>query len=225
MRSGPNIAAIGALMGDPARACILTALMSGRALTASELAAAAGVTPPTASGHLAQLTKGGLLTVEKQGRHRYYRLASADVAGAVEAMMCLATQSQAKPVRTGPKDPELRHARICYDHLAGTCGVELLARLTNAKLIALDDSGIVVTSRGESQFQEFGIDIEMLKRAKRPICKPCLDWSERRWHLAGGLGAQLLARFFELNWAQRQSGTRIVKFTPHGKMKFAKLFN
>jgi DNA-binding transcriptional ArsR family regulator len=163
--------------------------MSGKALTASELAGVAGVAPPTASGHLVRLVDGGLLVVEKQGRHRYYRLAGPDVAGAIEAMMDLATQSQRRLVRVGPKDPELRRARVRYDHLAGERGVELFARLTRARMIDLDDDGVIVTGIGELHFQEFGIDIEMLKRAKRPICKTCLDWSERRPHLAGGLGA------------------------------------
>ncbi len=224
MKSGPNISAVGALMGDPARANILTFLMNGKAMTATELAAVAGVAPSTTSGHLGQLVTGGLLVVEKQGRHRYYRLAGPDVAGAIEAMMDLAVQSQQRLVRVGPKDLELRHARVCYDHLAGERGVELFERLSKAKLIVLDGEGITVTARGGHRFQEFGIDIDALKRAKRPICKTCLDWSERRWHLAGGLGAQLLTRFFDLKWAHRVEGARVVRFTPHGEMKFAKLF-
>jgi DNA-binding transcriptional ArsR family regulator len=159
MKIGPNITGVASLMGDPARANMLTALMGGEALTASELANVAGVAAPTASGHLARLIDGELLTVEKQGRHRCYRLAGPDVAGAIEAPMDLATQSQQTRLRACPKDPDLRRARVCYDHLAGERGVELLARMTKSKLIGLDDDGIIVTSQGECRFQEFGIDI------------------------------------------------------------------
>jgi DNA-binding transcriptional ArsR family regulator len=225
MATGPNIASIGALMGDPARANILTSLMSGRALTASELAHVAGIAAATASGHLGQLLDGGLVAVEKQGRHRYYRLAGADVATTIEALMGLAEQSGKQPVRPGPKDPELRQARVCYDHLAGERGVQLFWRLTQLKLIALDDGDVEMTSRGESRFGEFGIDIAILKSAKRPVCRACLDWSERRSHLAGALGAQLLNRFFELKWARRVENTRIVRFSPQGEVSFAKLFD
>lgn len=212
-------------MGDPARANMLTSLMGGQALTASELAQVAGIAAATASGHLTQLLDGGLLAVEKQGRHRYYRLAGPDVATAIEALMGLAQQPGRRQVRPGPRDPEMRRARVCYDHLAGERAVELFARLTRLKLIALDDGAIAITSRGESRLAEFGIDIAALKSAKRPICRACLDWSERRSHLAGALGARLLDRLFELDWARRVEGSRIVRFTPRGEASFANLFD
>lgn len=224
MTNGLSISGIGTLMGDPARANMLTSLMDGQALTASELARVAGVAAATASGHLAQLLDGGLLAVEKQGRHRYYRLAGPDVATAIEALMDLAQQSGQRHVRPGPRDPEMRRARVCYDHLAGERAVEFFARLTRLKLIALDDGAVALTSRGERRFAEFGIDIAALKSAKRPVCRACLDWSERRSHLAGALGARLLDRLFELGWARRVEGSRIVRFTPPGEIGFAKLF-
>lgn len=223
MKEGPNIALLGSLIGDPARANILTSLMSGQALTAGELSQEAGVTPQTTNSHLAQLVSGGLLIVEKQGRHRYFRLAGADVATAVEALMDLADQAGRRRVRPGPKDPDMRRARVCYDHLAGERGVELFARLSSQGLIALDGAGVAVTPLGDARLGEFGIDLDALRQAKRPVCRTCLDWSERRSHLAGALGARLLERFFELRWAQRVPNSRIVRFTPFGDKEFAKL--
>jgi DNA-binding transcriptional ArsR family regulator len=224
MRNGPSIAAVGALVGDPARANILTSLMSGQALTATELAHEAGIAATTASGHLAKLLYGGLLLVEKQGRHRYYRLSGPDVATAIEALMDLVGHAGHRRVRPGPQDPEMRKARVCYDHLAGERGVELFARLTRLKLVVLEDGAFTITPVGAAQFQLFGIDIEALRAAKRPICRTCLDWSERRTHLAGGLGTTLLNRFFENKWMHRVEGSRVVKFTPRGEAAFAKLF-
>lgn len=224
MKNGPSFAALGALMGDPARASMLNSLMSGQALTAGELAAEAGITAATASGHLSKLLDGALVVVEKQGRHRYYRLANADVATAIEALMDLAENSGRPRVRPGPKDIDMRKARVCYDHLAGERGVALFARLTEQKLIALEAGSIEMTMHGEHVLGHFGINVEGLKTAKRPVCKTCLDWSERRTHLAGGLGARLLDRFFELGWAHRVGGTRVVRFTRRGDAGFAKLF-
>jgi DNA-binding transcriptional ArsR family regulator len=211
-------------MGDPARANMLTSLMSGQALTASELAQVAGVAAATASGHLAQLLEGRLLAVEKQGRHRYYRLAGPEVAAAIEALMDLAEQPGEKCLRPGPRDPQMRRARVCYDHLAGESGVELFARLTRRKLITLDDGAVAITRRGECQIADFGIDVAALRAGKRPICRTCLDWSERRSHLAGALGAQLLQRFFDLGWARRVKGSRAIEFTPRSETSFARLF-
>jgi DNA-binding transcriptional ArsR family regulator len=224
MQDGPHIALIGALVGDPARANMLTSLMGGQALTAGELAREAGVTPQTASGHLSRLTAGGLLQVEAQGRHRYFRLAGPDVAAAVEALMDVATHAGQRRTRPGPKDPEMRIARVCYDHLAGERGVHLFARLTSNGLIALDPSGVVVTPVGARKFADFGVDMAALSQSKRPVCRTCLDWSERRPHLAGALGASLLARIFELGWAARVDGSRAVRFTRQGAAKFERVF-
>ncbi len=224
MKHGPSIARIGALVGDPARANMLTALMSGQALTAGELAIEAGVAANTASGHLAQLLDGGLLAVEKQGRHRYFRLAGPDIAETLEALMDLASRNGGRRTRPGPKDPELRRARVCYDHLAGEQGVALMARMTAGKLLALGDGSIEMTAHGERHFAAFGIDVAALKSASRPVCRSCLDWSMRRPHLAGGLGAALLTRIVHLGWARRLPASRIVRFVPSGEKAFAKLF-
>ena len=224
MTSGADISRIASLMGDPARANMLTLLMSGQALTAGELAKAAGVAAPTASGHLAKLMEGGLLVVEKQGRHRYFRLAGSGVACAIESLMRLAAEAPQARVRMGPKDPQLRRARVCYDHLAGELGVALFNWLEATRLIAFQAGEMSVTRKGKRELRDFGIDIDALQLAKRPICKICLDWSERRSHLAGSLGAGLLARMFELKWARRIDGTRVVKFTPIGEAKLMALF-
>src|SRR6478735_1709676 len=186
MKDGPLIASVAALIGDPARANILTALMDGRALTASELAETAGVSPSTASGHLAKLTEARLLSVEKQGRHRYFRLAAPDVAQVLEALMGLAQRTGAVRVRTGPRDAALREARICYDHLAGERGVALLKSLRRKQLVE-GEQDIVPTETGRAFFTGLGVDLDRLEQGRRPICRLCLDWSERRAHLGGAL--------------------------------------
>jgi DNA-binding transcriptional ArsR family regulator len=220
MKDGPNIAQVASLMGDPARANMLVALMDGRALSASELAQEAGVTPQTASTHLAKLETGGFVTLEKQGRHRYFRLGSPDVAHALEGLMGLAAQVGHMRTRSGPRDPAMRHARVCYDHLAGELGVALMASLKSGRVVQVSQLDAALTRAGAKHLSEFGIDIAALESARRPMCKVCLDWSERRHHLAGGLGAALLRRFMELGWARREKASRTVIFSPSGKMKF-----
>jgi DNA-binding transcriptional ArsR family regulator len=227
MKAGPDIAMVASLVGDPARANILTALMTGRALTASELAQEAGITPQTASSHLAKLEAGGLIEPEKQGRHRYYRLTDPDVAGVLEGLAGLAARAGHMRVRTGPKDPALRRARVCYDHLAGDLGVQMLDSMRTQRLVRQKKQDIELTAEG-SRFLEknFQISKDMLSHPRRPVCKACLDWSERRHHLAGTLGAALMARFTELKWAARDSqpGSRVVNFTRNGEKRFAALF-
>ncbi len=218
---------VASLVGDPARANMLTALMSGRALTASELAQEAGITPQTASSHLAKLEAGGLVEPEKQGRHRYYRLTDPDVASVLESLAGLAARAGHMRVRTGPKDPALRRARICYDHLAGDLGVQMLESMKAQKLVRQRKHDIELTPEGE-RFLEKNLQISpnMLAHPRRPVCKACLDWSERRHHLAGTLGAALMARFTELKWAARDStpGSRVVNFSRTGEKRFGALF-
>ncbi|PRA56388.1 transcriptional regulator [Ochrobactrum sp. MYb68] len=222
MKDGPIIASVASLLGDPARANMLTALMDGRALTVSELAAAAGVTIQTASGHLSKLDAANLLVAEKQGRHRYFRLSGTDVAQVLEGLMGLAQRTGAVRVRTGPKDNALRKARICYDHLAGERGVEMLD--ASHRLGLIDDAGEpLLTDEGRSFFSCLGIDVDMLQKGKRPLCRHCLDWSERRNHLGGALGAALLKNFIDKGWARREEG-RVIAFSPNGAQAFAKVF-
>ena len=218
---------IASLVGDPARSNMLTALMTGRALTASELAHQAGVTPQTASSHLAKLEAGGLVEQEKQGRHRYYRLSDPDVAAVLEGLEGLAARAGHMRVRTGPKDPALRRARICYDHLAGDLGVQMLDSMRTQRLVRQKKQDIELTTEG-AKFLEKNLQIssEMLSHPRRPVCKACLDWSERRHHLAGTLGAAMMSRFADLKWAARDTtpGSRVVNFTRAGEKRFAALF-
>lgn len=195
---------------------MLGALMSGRALTASELARTGGITVQTASSHLSKLVDGGLLAARKQGRHRYFTLADQNVADVLEQLMRLTEQKLPAPIPTGPRDSNLRHARICYDHLAGEMGVGLFRALTDRGLLAEQGEAISVTDKGNAAFEEFGIDMVALQKARRPTCRACLDWSARRTHLAGGLGAALLSKFFEKKWAWRVPETRVIEFSPEG---------
>ncbi len=224
MKKGPDIALLGSLIGDPARANMLTALMSGKALTASELASEANVTLQTASSHLGKLETGGLLRHRKQGRHRYFSLADDDVGGVLESMMGLAAKKGHMRTRTGPKDPALRKARVCYNHLAGELGVRMFDSFRARKL--LDEQGEILdlTDDGRTFVTQFGVDIDSLAKTRRPLCKPCLDWSARRSHLAGSLGAALLERFYLLGWARRVDGTRVVAFTKQGEAAFGATF-
>jgi DNA-binding transcriptional ArsR family regulator len=224
MKAGPDIALIASLVGDPARANILTALMSGSALTASELAREAGVTPQTASSHLGKLQDGGLIAVEKQGRHRYYRLSGHDVAAVLEGLAGLAARAGHLRVRTGPKDPALRRARVCYDHLAGELAVRMFDTLVASGALIREGEAVGLSAAGEDFMTELGVDVARISQSRRPLCKSCLDWSERRSHLAGSLGAALLERFQALKWVRRIEGTRIVAFAPEGERQFAALF-
>jgi DNA-binding transcriptional ArsR family regulator len=227
MKVGPDIAMVASLVGDPARSNMLTALMTGRALTASELAHQAGVTPQTASSHLAKLEAGGLVEQEKQGRHRYYRLADPDVAAVLEGLEGLAARAGHLRVRTGPKDPALRRARVCYDHLAGDLGVQMLDSMKRQRLLRQRKQDVELTAEGSRFLAEsLQISADELAHPRRPLCKTCLDWSERRHHLAGTLGAALLNRFTELKWAARDAapGSRVVNFTRQGEKRFAALF-
>jgi DNA-binding transcriptional ArsR family regulator len=223
MKEGPSIAPIAALAGDPARANMLAALLSGKALTASELANEAGVTVQTASSHLSKLEGGGLIGGVKQGRHRYFKLANADVAEMLEKMMGVAARAGHLRTRPGPADVAMRKARVCYDHLAGEMGVALLDGLVKSGHVALKGDMPRVTKRGEVFFRGQGIDLEMLSRERRALCKTCLDWSQRRFHLAGGLGAALLDGFIGAGWARRERAGRTIHFTPEGEKRFRKL--
>lgn len=223
MKEGPDIARVAALLGDPARANMLTALMGGKALTATELAQEAGVTPQTASSHLAKLEAGQIVIPRKQGRHRYFTLSGPDIVEALEVMMGIANRVGHNRVRTGPKDPELRRARVCYDHLAGDMGVALFDGLSKRKLIKTDLNGVALTDAGVDFANGFGIDLAALRQNRRPLCRECLDWSARQSHLAGSFGAALLDRFYDLGWARRMTESRIVQFSPKGEKAFREL--
>lgn len=224
MKEGPHISGIAALIGEPARAEMLTALMADRALTASELATVAGVGKATASAHLAKLVDARLLAVQTQGRHRYFRLADRDVAQLLESLTGVAFRTGALRLRSSPREPALRRARVCYDHLAGALGVQAFEALIARRCFRSDAAGLHITPAGTAWFARFGVDAAAVTSQRRMMCKACLDWSERRHHLAGAWGAALLQRLFELGWARREKDTRIVLFTPPGERAFQQAF-
>jgi len=217
MKDGPDISRIAALIGDPARSNMLLAMLDGRALTAGELASQAGITKQTASSHLARLLDGALVAREVQGRHHYYRLGGADVAQALEALLGVSEGRTGTRTRTGPRDPALRKARICYDHLAGELGVLSYDRLMEGGVLVRRSGVLGVSKAGWARLGEIGVTEDGLARSRRPVCKDCLDWSMRRHHLAGQVGAALLVRMFERKWAKRVAGTRVIQFTPSGE--------
>lgn len=220
MKEGPSIAEIAALMGDPARANMLGALMSGRALTAGELAREAGITAQTASGHLARLSEAGLLLVEAQGRHRYFRLSGPDIAQVLEGLMGLAARTGRLRTRTGPRDPDMRCSRVCYDHMAGEWAVKLYAGLVADDRLLEAETGAVLSPKGRTFFRAEGIDIDALEKARRPLCRTCLDWSERRFHLGGALGKAVLDLALQRGWARRSATSRTLAITPPGHQAF-----
>lgn len=225
MKEGPSIAPIAALAGDPARANMLAALTGGMALTASELAGEAGVTLQTASSHLAKLEGAGLISATRQGRHRYFRLAHDDVARMLEAIMGVAARTGHMRTRPGPRDPAMRRARVCYDHLAGEMGVALLDSLVRAGRIARDGDDLSLTGDGERVLRDFGIDLDCLAGGRRGLCRPCLDWSMRRHHLGGALGAALFSRFEALQWIRRDGSSRALRLTRAGVAGFERNFD
>lgn len=217
MKDGPDISRIAALIGDPARSNMLLAMLDGRALTAGELASQAGITKQTASSHLARLLDGALVAREVQGRHHYYRLGGADVAQALEALLGVSEGRTGPRTRTGPRDPALRKARICYDHLAGELGVLAYDRLMADGVLVRRGGVLGVSKAGWTRLGEMSVTEDGLAKSRRPVCKDCLDWSMRRHHLAGQVGAALLVRMFERKWAKRLAGSRVIQFTPSGE--------
>lgn len=224
MREGPDIARVASLVGDPARANMLTALLDGGALTASELAVEAGVTLPTASSHLGKLMDGGLLALTAQGRHRYYGLAGPEVASMLEAIMGVAASVGPKRTRPGPRDATMREARICYDHLAGEYAVAMLDGFLQSGIVVRDGDRLGLGRKSAGFFEAVGIDTNSLVKPRRAVCRSCLDWSVRRSHLAGTLGAAILDKILSEKWARREKGGRAVIFTPKGKLAFQATF-
>lgn len=216
MSEGPNLAKLAALLAEPARAQMLTLLLAGKALTATELADAAGVARSTASAHLAKLEAAGFLACVPQGRHRYYRLADEGVAEMLEQMLGIASRAGAMPLLTGPRDAALREARVCYDHLAGRHAVAMLERLLATGVVVREGAALSLGPGAQQVLQDLGIDADALKHGKRVPCRACLDWSERRDHLAGALGAALLQMAFERGWIKRERDSRAVIFSASG---------
>jgi DNA-binding transcriptional ArsR family regulator len=219
MNAEPELATIAALIGDPTRAAILSALMSGQALPASELAYRAQITPQTTSAHLAKLVEGGLLSMTTAGRHRYYRLKNAEVARALEALAVISPLPKAKSPRETAALRDLHFARTCYDHLAGQLGVAITQALLDKNWLVLVDTDFQVTPAGMDWLASWNIDAQQLRKGRRLFACACLDWSERRYHLAGALGAAIASKLFEEKWAMRVAGNRAVRLTEAGRKR------
>lgn len=223
MSDGPYIAEAASLIGDPARANMLAALVGGRAMTASELGLAARVAPSTASGHLGKLLEGRLVSMTAAGRHRYFRLASPAVGRVLEELMALALDG---PPRHRPKarcDEAMARARTCYDHLAGKLGVALADSLAAREQVVLTDDGGLITDSGRAFLGGLGVELYS-SNSRRAFCRPCLDWSERRWHIGGAVGAAIADRSFALGWTERRSDCRAITITAAGERAFDELF-
>ena len=187
----PNISYIAKLIAEPTRAIILDCLMNNQALPASELAYMAKVSHPTISSHLSKLVEGNLLTVEQHGRHRYYRLANQEVAEVLEKLGTIAPTDQVRSLKQSSQLKQIRYARTCYDHLAGKLGVEITEKLLDRQFIILEDGEYIVTEQGKKWFLNFGINVDEADTKRRVFAKPCLDWSERRYHISGWLGSAI----------------------------------
>lgn len=218
MSTGPSIAEVAALLGDVTRANMLAALMDGGALTAKELAHTAGVAPPTGSEHLAKLADMNLVTCVRQGRHRYYRLASPLVGRMVESItLVAAVQAPARRRPSSPREHALRLARTCYDHLAGRLGVAIATAMVERGHVVLGEDGGEVTEAGALFLRDgLGVEMAQIRRGKRAFCRPCLDWSERKPHLAGAVGAAIAERCFASGWIARERYGRVVAVSAPG---------
>ncbi len=225
-----QIAEIGLLVGEPARAAMLAALMDGQALTASELAHCANITPQTASSHLARLRAATLVKMEKQGRHRYHRLASPEIARMLENIMQIASENlpPLRKISVGPRDQAMRQARTCYDHFAGRLGVAITDGLVSQGVIEFDDEAGLISPAGIDFLGDHGIGLAGTAagkpRSTRPLCRPCLDWSERRPHVAGKLGAAICAHFLEKKLVRRIKSSRALEITPNGHTALREIF-
>jgi len=224
MITGPMIAEVAALVGDPARATMVTALLDGRALTAGELAVAARVTPQTASTHLAKLTEAGVLSAVRRGRHRHFRLGSAAVVEMIEGIVAVALQRRPRYRPLSREAQVLGAARICYDHLAGRLSVDLTDAFVDRGWVVLDDDTAEITTAGARFFTRFGIELPTTPSTRRRACRPCLDWTEHRPHIAGALGAALTTRYFELGWIERITRSQAVAITPLGRRRLRASF-
>jgi DNA-binding transcriptional ArsR family regulator len=224
MTADVRMAEVAALVGDPARANILAALMGGQALTASELAYAASVSPQTTSGHLGKLADGHLISCVKQGRHRYYRIATPRVAEMLEGIMAVAADLPARHRPVSALDEAMRAARSCYDHVAGKLGVGVTDTLRERGHLVLADEGGEITDGGVAFLRDFGVDLDAARRRRRIFCRPCLDWTERRPHLGGAIGAALAQRCFALGWFERRRDSRALKITTAGRRGLSETF-
>ncbi|MGE7676126.1 ArsR/SmtB family transcription factor [Lysinibacillus sp. NPDC094403] len=224
MDINPNMAEIASLLGETSRATMLASMMDGRFHTASELAYMAAIKPQTASFHLAKLVDGKLVKVEKQGRHRYFQLADEEIAHLLESFLAISPPPEVRSLKQSSQMKLLQGARTCYDHLAGKLGVQLTESLVNAGYLQLEEKEFLITAKGAQFFTDFGLDLDDLKRKRRSFSHACLDWSERRYHLAGALGQGILTHLFSLGWVTRVPSIRAIKVTEQGRAGFKEVF-
>jgi DNA-binding transcriptional ArsR family regulator len=224
----PGLARVAALLADPARAKMLWSLIDGTTRPAGELAYCANISAQSASGHLAKLVDGGLLAAEVQGRHRYFRIASAEVAGALEAMASLGVSSRPRSPRPPLPSPavpvQFLQCRTCYGHLAGETAVKVLAGMLRARWLVEDGRDFELTAPGRRKLEELGVDLEEARKSRRVFARTCVDLTERRAHLGGALGDALLELYLERGWVLRQRRSRVVHITPKGRERFRTLF-
>ncbi|MBX4149050.1 ArsR/SmtB family transcription factor [Paenibacillus lautus] len=225
MNANSNIAQVASLVSDASRAAILTVLLDGRYHPASELAYMANIKPQTASFHLSKMVAANLVTVEQQGRHRYYGIQNQEVAQIMETLLSITPPVEIRSLNQAVENEALRQARTCYDHLAGKLGIQLTNSLLSAGVLSEEGDQFTVTEKGEDFFKAFQVDLGRVKRKRRSFTHRCLDWSERRHHLAGALGHALLERLLELHWIQRVPSTRAIKITPEGKKGLQEIFH
>lgn len=220
-----NVSVIASLLSDASRSAMLTHLLDGRFHPAGEMALAAGITPQTASFHLAKMMESGVVVAEKHGRHRYYRIQKSADAEVIEQLLSLTGPVQITSLRQSVHMEKLRQARMCYDHVAGELGVSIAESLTERGLLNKNGSEFVVTQTGEAFFNDFGLELTELRKKRRSFCRCCLDWTERKHHVAGALGQALAERMLQLNWLERDSSSRAVHITEVGRERISNLFN
>jgi len=225
MKIGPDISYVAALIGDPARTNMLLALMNGEAWTAGDLSREAGVTPATTSSHLSKLLRGGLVQQSRQGRYRFYSLANDDVGEALEVLLRIAARTGHTRHIVAPSEAPLRSARVCYAHLAGEYGVRLFEFMRASHYIVGHKKRLRLSTEGKGVIENFGIRVDDITSNRRPLCRVCLDWSERTHHLGGLLGAAMLERMTELKWLDKEMDSRVVSFTSKGRKEFAKFIS
>lgn len=221
----PNIAAIGALIGDPGRAAMLLALLDGRDLAASELALRAGLSPQAATAHLKKLVASGMLTARDAGRYRFFRLASSEIGHAIETLAAIAPLARVVALDQSVALERMRLARSCYDHVAGRLGVDVTDRLIERGALARRGADFVLGTRGSAVFADLGIDLDEARGQRRAFARVCTDWTERRPHLAGSLGAAVLDRFLSNRWVTRHPQNRSLRITPEGLRELAHRFD
>ena len=225
MNANPNVAIIASLVSEPSRAAILTVLMDGRYHPVNELAYMASIKPQTASFHLSKMVNASIVTVEKQGRHRYYGIQNQEVAQVMESLLLIAPPIEIKSFKQATEDKAIRLARTCYDHLAGELGVQLTDYLIQNGILYEETKEFIVTEKGWEFLTDFQIDLRAAEKKRRSFSHKCLDWSERRHHLAGAIGSALLERLLELNWVEKKKKTRAIKITPKGKKGLKETFS